>query len=318
MAGPTIVCLSANPAMDRRLRVESLTVGEVNRAKSGHGFAGGKAAHVAMSARALAANAVWIGFLGGAIGEECARQLESLGIQVAAIRTESSTRVNLEIIEDSGEITELLEPGVEPSAEERDKFLQACVRGMREEWKPAVLAISGSLPAGLKPDFYVSLIEAARTADAKVFVDTSGEALRESSKARPDFVKLNRAEAGALVGRPLTTVQEIVHAAGEIVERGTRSAAITLGSDGLIWVESKNGPVWQARPPLMKVISTVGCGDATLAAFAQVAIQGIGGEEALRLAAACGAANCVAPRPGRIEFATVQALMPRIDVQQLS
>jgi 1-phosphofructokinase family hexose kinase len=318
MAGPTIVCLSANPAMDRRLRVESLTVGEVNRAKSGHGFAGGKAAHVAMSARALAANAVWIGFLGGAIGEECARQLESLGIQVAAIRTESSTRVNLEIIEDSGEITELLEPGVEPSVEERDKFLQACVRGMREEWKPAVLAISGSLPAGLKPDFYVSLIEAARTADAKVFVDTSGEALRESSKARPDFVKLNRAEAGALVGRPLTTVQEIVHAAGEIVERGTRSAAITLGSDGLIWVESKNGPVWQARPPLMKVISTVGCGDATLAAFAQVAIQGIGGEEALRLAAACGAANCVAPRPGRIEFATVQALMPRIDVQQLS
>jgi 1-phosphofructokinase family hexose kinase len=318
MAGPTIVCLSANPAMDRRLRVESLTVGEVNRAKSGHGFAGGKAAHVAMSARALAANAVWIGFLGGAIGEECARQLESLGIQVAAIRTESSTRVNLEIIEDSGEITELLEPGVEPSVEERDKFLQACVRGMREEWKPAVLAISGSLPAGLKPDFYVSLIEAARTADAKVFVDTSGEALRESSKARPDFVKLNRAEAGALVGRPLTTVQEIVHAAGEIVERGTRSAAITLGSDGLIWVESKNGPVWQARPPLMKVISTVGCGDATLAAFAHVAIQGIGGEEALRLAAACGAANCVAPRPGRIEFATVQALMPRIDVQQLS
>ncbi len=318
MAGPTIVCVSANPAMDRRLRVESLTVGEVNRATSAHGFAGGKAAHVAMSARALAANAVWIGFLGGAIGQECVQQLESLGIQVDAIRTESSTRVNLEIIEDSGEITELLEPGAGPSVEERDKFLQACVRGMREEWKPAVLAISGSLPAGLKPDFYVSLIEAARTADAKVFVDTSGEALRESSKARPDFVKLNRAEAGALVGRPLTTVQEIVHAAGEIVERGTRSAAITLGSDGLIWVESKNGPVWQARPPLMKVISTVGCGDATLAAFAHVAIRGIGGEEALRLAAACGAANCVAPAPGRIEFATVQALMPRIDVQQLS
>jgi 1-phosphofructokinase family hexose kinase len=317
MAGPTIVCVSANPAMDRRLRVESLTAGAVNRAKGAQGFAGGKAAHVAMSARALAAKAVWIGFLGGAIGQECARQLESLGIQVAAIRTASSTRVNLEIIEDSGEVTELLEPGAEPSVEERDKFLQACVRGTREEWKPAVLVISGSLPAGLKPDFYLSLIEAARTADAKVFVDTSGEALRESSNARPDFVKINRAEAGALVGRPLTTVQEIVHAAGEIVERGTRSAAITLGSDGLIWVESKNGPVWQARPPQMKAISTVGCGDATLAGFAHDAIRGIRGADALRLAAACGAANCVAPAPGRIEFATVQALLPQIDVQQL-
>jgi 1-phosphofructokinase family hexose kinase len=237
---------------------------------------------------------------------------------VDAIRTASNTRVNLEIIEDSGEITELLEPGAEPSVEERDKFLQACVRGMSEEWKPAVLLISGSLPAGLKPDFYVSLIEAARTADAKVFVDTSGEALRESSKARPDFVKVNRAEAGALVGRPLTTVQEIVHAGGEIVARGTKSAAITLGSQGLIWVEHQNGPVWQARPPHMKVTSTVGCGDATLAGFAHAAIQGMSGGEALRLAAACGAANCVAPVPGRIELTTVQALMPQIDVQKLS
>ena len=142
-----------------------------------------------MAARALTANAVWVGFLGGAIGEECARQLESLGIQTATIRTASSTRVNLEIIDVSGRVTELLEPGAEPSAQERDNFLQACVRGMREVWKPAVLVISGSLPAGLGPDFYVSLIEAARTADARVLVDTGGEALRESSKARPDFVK---------------------------------------------------------------------------------------------------------------------------------
>jgi 1-phosphofructokinase family hexose kinase len=318
MAGRAIVCVSANPAMDRRLRVPSLTVGEVNRATSAQGYAGGKAAHVAMSARALAASAAWIGFLGGAIGEECAQQLESLGIQVAAIRTASSTRVNLEIIDQSGQVTELLEPGAEPSVEERDKLLQACVRGMREEWKPAVLVISGSLPVGLRPDFYVSLIEAARAADAKIFVDTSGEALRQSSKARPDFVKINRAEARALVGRPLTTVQEIVRGAGEVVQRGTASAAITLGSEGLIWVEHPNGPVWQARPPHMKVTSTVGCGDATLAGFAHAAIQGMSGGEALRLAAACGAANCVAPAPGRIELTTVQALMPQIDVQQLS
>lgn len=318
MANPTIVCVSANPAMDRRLRVQSLMVSEVNRALSAQGFAGGKAAHVAMAARLLTATAAWIGFLGGAVGQECAEQLGSLGIQVVAVPVAASTRVNLEIIDDSGRVTELLEPGAPPTAAERDRFLQACVQGMRDEWKPAVLVISGSLPAGLGPDFYVSLIEAARTANAKVFVDTSGEALRESVKARPDFVKVNRAEAGSLVGRPLTTVQEIVHVAGEIVERGAASAAITLGSEGLIWVESKSGPVWQARPPHMKVISTVGCGDATLAGFAYAAVRGIGGEQALRLAAACGAANCVAPAPGRIEVATVHAFAPQIEVRQLS
>ncbi len=314
----TIVCVSANPAMDRRLRVASLAIGEINRAQSAHGFAGGKAAHVAMAARALATNAVWVGFLGGPIGEECARQMTDLGIQVSSISTAASTRVNLEIIDCAGSVTEVLEPGVEPTAEERAEFLRTCIQGLREKWHEAALVISGSLPAGLGTDFYLQLIEAARAVGAKVFVDTSGDALRDSAKASPDFVKANRAEAEALVGRPLKSTEGIVRAAEEIIQSGSASAAITMGREGLIWVERKNGPVWLARPPRINVISTVGCGDATLGGFACAAVQGIAGEEALRLAAACGAANCVAAAPGRIELPTVQSLIPQIEVQQLS
>src|SRR5271169_1048207 len=318
MPRPTIVCVSANPAMDRRLFMESLAVGEINRAKSAQGLAGGKAAHVAMAARALEAQPVWVGFLGGAIGQECARQMQLLGIRVVAIPTKSGTRVNLEIIDASDRVTEILEPGMEPSAQERDEFLQTCARGVREDWQPAVMVISGSLPAGVGPDFYVSLIEAARAAGARVFVDSSGDALRASANARPDFVKVNRAEAETLAGRSLVTMQEVARAAAQIVDRGVGSAAITFGRDGLIWLERKNGPAWKALPPRMNVISAIGSGDATLGGFAHAAIQGIAGEEALRLAAACGAANCVAPAPGRIELATVRKLLPQIEIQQIN
>ena len=188
MPVPTIVCVSANPAMDRRVRVHSLSVGAVNRALSAQGFAGGKAAHVAMAARALGAAAAWVGFLGGAIGHECGRQLQALDIRVAAIPSAASTRVNLEIIDESGRVTEILEPGAAPRAEECDEFLRACVRGIREEWKPAVLVISGSLPAGLGADFYVALTEAARAANTKVFVDTGGEALPRERESAPGFL----------------------------------------------------------------------------------------------------------------------------------
>ena len=239
MPGPTIVCVSANPAMDRRLRVPSLAVGESNRAQSAQGFAGGKAAHAAMATRALGAQPVWLAFLGGAIGQECARQMKALDIHVVSVPAESGTRVNLEIIDASGRVTEILEPGAGPTPHEREEFLRACGRGLRDEWKDAVLVISGSLPPGLGPDFYVALIEAARSASARVFVDTSGEALRASTNARPDFVKVNRAEAETLAGRTLATIQEIAHAAGEIVDSGVGSAAITLGREGLIWVERK-------------------------------------------------------------------------------
>jgi 1-phosphofructokinase len=318
MPGPTIVCLSANPAMDRRLRMESLAVGEINRAHSAQGLAGGKAAHVAMATLALEARPVWVGFLGGAIGQECARQMEALGIRVVAIPTLAGTRVNLEIIDATGRVTEILEPGAEPTRLEREEFLQRCAAGVRDEWAKPVVVISGSLPAGVAADFYVALIAAARTAGARVFVDTSGEALRASSNAHPDFVKVNRAEGETLLGRPLATIEEIARAAREIVARGAESAAITLGRAGLVWMERKVGPLWKATPPPMNVISAVGSGDATLGGFAYSAAQGIAGEEALRLAAACGAANCVASAPGRIELATVRALLPQIEIERLT
>ncbi len=65
----------------------------------------------------------------------------------------SGTRVNLEIIDAAGRVTEILEPGAEPTAQEREEFLQTCAQGLRDEWKDAVLVISGSLPAGLDPIF---------------------------------------------------------------------------------------------------------------------------------------------------------------------
>jgi 1-phosphofructokinase family hexose kinase len=317
MPDATILCVSANPALDRRVHMSSFSVGGVNRASSARGFAGGKAAHVAMAARAMAAKTVWIGFLGGAIGEECAAQLESLGIAVIAVPTVSHTRVNLEIIEDSGRITEILEPGGEPTLDESHEFLLRCSEELGKINRNCLLVISGSLPSGVAPVFYAPLIEAARAGGAESLVDTSGAALRESVAAKPHFVKTNRAEAEELTGKPIKTIQEAVAAAQDIMQRGAASTAITLGAEGLIWAESRNGPVWRAQPPRLKSISTVGCGDATLAGFAQAAAQGTIGEQAIRLAAACGAANCSAPAPGRIKLAVMRSLLPEIKVQQL-
>ena len=317
MREPVILCVSANPGMDRRLRMKSLVAGSINRASSAEGFAGGKAAHVAMAAHALLAKSVWIAFLGGAIGEECVTQMESLGVRVVSMPSSAPTRVNLEIIDDSGQITEILEPGGAPAAREAQEFLQRCRREIENAGGIGLLAISGRLPSGVGPDLYVSLIETARANGLPSFIDSSGEALRLSVEAKPQFVKVNRQEAEDLIGKAVRTTPEAVSAAQEIIRRGAASVAITLGSEGLIWVEANDGPVWKAKPPQLQVVSAVGSGDATLAGFARAATLGITGEDAIRLAAACGAANCSAIAPGRIELATVKSLLPQIEVQRL-
>ena len=317
MREPVILCVSANPGMDRRLRMKSLVAGSINRASSAEGFAGGKAAHVAMAAHALLAKSVWIAFLGGAIGEECVTQMESLGVRVVSMPSSAPTRVNLEIIDDSGQITEILEPGGAPAVGEAQEFLQRCRREIENAGGIGLLAISGRLPSGVGADLYVSLIETARANGLPSFIDSSGEALRLSVEAKPQFVKVNRQEAQDLIGKAVQTAPEAVSAAQEIIRRGAAGVAITLGSEGLIWVEANDGPVWKAKPPQLQVVSAVGSGDATLAGFARAATQGITGEDAIRLAAACGAANCSAIAPGRIELATVKSLLPQIEVQRL-
>jgi 1-phosphofructokinase family hexose kinase len=317
MTQPKIVCLSANPGLDRRLRVHSLALGEVIRAQSCLALPGGKAAHVAMAARALGASAIWVGFLGGTIGEEVAAGLRKLGVEVLPVHSETSTRVNLELVEDSGRITEVLEPGGNPGRAGQDEMLRLCSQGLLDQWKGALLSISGSLPPGMPVDFYASLIDAAHAAGSKVLLDTSGDALRAGLKAKPDLVKPNRKELEAFLGRLVPDANEALAAAHELIRSGARSAAVTMGADGLVWLESEGGPAWSARPPRMNRVSTVGCGDATLAGFAFASLQGLTGEKALRLAVACGAANCLAEFEGRISADDVQSIIPKVELRRL-
>src|SRR5215813_13271953 len=53
--GTMFLCVSANPAIDKRIRMAEFRIGAVNRAKEAIPEPGGKAAHVALALRALGA-----------------------------------------------------------------------------------------------------------------------------------------------------------------------------------------------------------------------------------------------------------------------
>ena len=312
-----MVCVSANPALDRRIRLKTLELGEVNRASGVETFGGGKSAHVAMAGQALGIHPIWLGFLGGTSGEECASKLRRLSLEVVAVPSDSPTRLKLELLHDGTRITEILEPGGAPGAAALDEMPRQLEAALRNHWQGALVSLSGSLPAGTPAEFYASLIRIARSADASTFLDTSGEALARGLSAQPTLVKVNRHEAHELVQRALDSPSDAARAAREMIQRGAQSAAITLGSDGLVWLEKKEGPALLAKPPRLEAISTVGCGDTTLAGFAVAFGRGLKGAEAARFAAACGAANCLAPIPGAIQQKDVDALLPQVEITTL-
>ena len=312
-----VICVSGNPSLDRRLRIPSFDRGAVNRATSVESFPGGKAAHVAMASSALGLRPMWVGMLGGAIGEECASGLRALGIGVTSHLASSSSRLNLEIIEDSGAITEVLEPGSSPSGDEQNALLQLCESKFKNEWNAAIVAISGSLPRGSASDFYAKLITRAHAAGLKTFLDTSGEWLLAGLEAKPDFVKINAAEGQIIKTAVHPDVAWALTVARELMHRGAASAAVTLGAEGMVWC-SANGAAWSARPPKLRCVSAVGSGDCTLAGFVYAACKNVTAKDAISFAAACGAANCQAKLTARISVHDVKGLLERVSIESLS
>jgi 1-phosphofructokinase family hexose kinase len=312
------VCISPNPAIDKRLRLPRLVPGGVNRATEVHPAPGGKATHVAMVLRTLGADPLWIGFIGGASGQELLEGLREIGIRTKAVTLQQATRVNLEIIDDSTIVTEILEPGATPSEAEIASFLTACEEAFAQVKRQAIIIASGSLPPDVPQDFYATLLARAHHHGCRFFLDTSGEPLRSAIAACPDFVKPNREEAEWLTGGVITDLPSAVAAIRRLLSAGAKSAAISLGERGLVWCPGDGQTVYFAPPVALQVRSTVGSGDATVAAFAHAAAAGWAPEETLRLAAACGAANCLADSPGAARAGDIHRLQKEIRVEILS
>jgi 1-phosphofructokinase family hexose kinase len=301
------LCVSPNPAMDTRVLVKELQPGQMHRIKSSCARAGGKAAHVAMVLQTLGRTPLWIGFVGGDTGKDLVSGLEGLGIRVHACPTRQRTRVNLEIIEDDRRVTEILEPGGAPSQLEVTEFHKKCESAFAQGREQLMVIFSGSLPPGLEDGFYASLIARANSFGCRTFLDTSGEPLRLALAASPHFVKPNRQEAESLLGCSISDLSAGARALQQMISLGARSAAISMGTQGLLSCAGKGEPVHHAPAIALKPRSTVGCGDAAVAAFAHAAALGLGVEETLRLATACAAANCLAESPGEARLADIQS-----------
>ncbi len=310
---PRLLCVSANPAIDRRVVVTNFRSGAVNRASSVDPAAGGKAAHVAFAAKALGADVRWLAFLGGPEGESCRQGIAARGVTPLSVQIGARTRTNLELIDESrGEITEVLEPGPSIREEEQAEFL----RRFDDELKShPVVVVSGSLPGDVPDSFYRELITRAKNANCIAMLDSSGEALSQSLAGAPDLIKPNRDEAGALLGMQIRSIEEAVQAARSLRERGPRTVIISLGSEGAVAVGDSYA--LQARAPAVNAISTVGSGDSFLAGWAVGAASALDPEASLRLATACGTANCLAPSPGVIADTVVQQLLQQVRIDRI-
>lgn len=311
------LCVSLNPALDRRLKLDALQVGKVNRAREAKAAPGGKAAHVAMVLRTLGAEPLWLGFAGGETGAALIEGLQDMKLQVKPVGIAGSTRMNLEIIEGEERVTEVLEPGPCVTAGEIQEFQDTFDGVLAKCDGSATVIFSGSLPPGVPLDLYATLIAVGHRYRSRVILDTSGEPLKLGLKARPEFVKPNQQEAEWLSGSTIQGPRTARDVLRQILQGGAAAGAISLGAGGIVWGSGKEKKTLLARVPGQSARFSVGSGDATVAGFAFAAQQGLQPIESLRLAAACGVANCLADGPGLARAADIARLREEIHVEEI-
>ncbi|GHE00557.1 1-phosphofructokinase [Streptomyces alanosinicus] len=297
-----ILTVTPNPSLDRTYEVPSLERGEVIRATGERMDPGGKGVNVSRAVAAAGRRTIAVLPLGGAPGALVADLLDAQGIEVAPVPIAGATRSNIALAESDGVLTKINAPGPELSAAEQALLLVTVREYSRDaEW----IACCGSLPQGLAPSWYADVVTEVHAGGARIALDTSGRALLEALRARPDVVKPNAEELAEAVGRPLATVGDALKAAEEVRGMGARAVLASLGADGQLLVE--DGGAWFATARVDAVRSNVGAGDSSLAGFL---IAGGSGPEALASAVAHGAAavqlpGSVMPTPADLDPAAV-------------
>lgn len=310
-------CVSMNPAIDTQLVLDEFHIGRVNRASEAHHTPGGKAAHVAMALQGLGANPTWIGFSGGATGNELLDGLHRLQIEAVSVPAVHDTRVNLEIVDTHGAVTEILEPGGTISQSEWSEFQKTCAKRFQRTVGKKIVLISGSQPPGVPIEASAVLLKLAQSSGCLAFLDTSGSPLAEALAVGPDFVKINREEAQSVTGIVVNDPVSADQAVRKLLERGAKSAAISLGDRGIVAIQQRDEPAIDAWTAPLRAKSTVGCGDSALAGLAFAIASGLSFERSAALAVACGAANCLAPLPARIKQEDVSRFEPNVRVERI-
>lgn len=283
-----ILCVAANPSIDRLFEVERLVPGTIHRPADFVQVAGGKGLNVARAVAALGGRVQAAAVLGGHAGRWIADQLGAEGIELHAVWAAAETRSSLSVagaIEDG--LTEFYEHGFPVQDREWREFSELVLR-----LAPAAgwTTISGSLPSGAPADGYLPFVRSARVA-----LDT-----REAGvQGRPAVVKVNAEEASGLIGRAVQTVSEAADAARTLHEATGGAAIVTSGRDGAVLV-APGGEVLHGRVDVGGRYP-VGSGDAFLAGLVVALDAGAGWRDALALALGAGTANAETPGAGVLD-----------------
>jgi 1-phosphofructokinase family hexose kinase len=314
----TRLCIvSLNPAIDAEWRVDDVLWEEKNVVRQQRRWPGGKGVNVARWLKFLRAESELLIPLGGAAGREMLAGIRAQHLRAHVVRLAEETRVNVVVTTAAGRQMRFNPCGPKLTAREWREVLRVAAERLASG---SSFILSGALPRGVPTDAYGQLIRLAHLHERRTFLDCDGLALAAAVKARPFLVKPNLHELSLWTGRALRADSAIRSATVALSRHTGGWILVSLGEKGALLVNAGEKFAMSASPPRVRVLNTVGAGDALLAAAAAAVARGAEPEEWLLAGVAAGTAatQCEAGNlPSRGAVRKISALIRLVPLHRL-
>ena len=304
-----IITVTLNPAVDKVMVINDFKAGSVNRASEIMVEAGGKGINVSKTISSIGGSSKALGILAGPSGSFIEKSLGSMSIDNEFVYVDGETRTNVKISDPINSIvTDINEPGPVVGQETLDKLSKLLFNGLS---KDDLLVFTGSTPQGVDKDIYKLWIATAKAFGIRCVLDADGELLKNGVEAGPYLIKPNIHELERLYDVQANSVDEIIELAKRLLIKGTEMVVVSCGEKGAVFVTGS----WVAVVDGIKttVKSTVGAGDAMVAALSYGIHQKLEPETMIKLAVACGTATVMSygNQPSKVD---IESLIKKVKV----
>ena len=306
-----ILSICPNPSLDYTIELDFLNVGRMNRILSKRENFAGKAINVAISVKRLGGDCVLTGFMFEENGRQFLHRFKQENLPCEFVWNDGNVRVNYKIIDRKSMMTEINDKGA-PVGEDKQAELISLASRLAENADIAVM--SGSLPQGVKSDFYARLCSSIK-GDVKKIVDAEGDALIEAVKRGVYMIKPNLDELERTIGKPLDTREEMLSACKDLILMGAENVLLSLGRRGAILTNGVES--YFCKSASVAVNSTVGAGDSMVAAACLQIEKGASMPEILKNAVAGGTASVTTPGTGLVYRDKFEEILSKLTVERI-
>ncbi|WP_342471560.1 1-phosphofructokinase family hexose kinase [Metasolibacillus sp. FSL H7-0170] len=304
-----ILAVTLNIALDHYYYVPQFRAGNVHRVARQVVTAGGKGLNVARVVKQLQVDVKATGIIGGFNGQRILKLAQEDGLAHHFINLPIETRKCINIVDETGLSTELLESG--------DRLEEAYLADFIKEFPSMLKGIklvtfSGSAMVGMPKTIYKQLIAICREQNIPAILDTSGDLLKHGIEAEPILIKPNQEELGQLIGKDIASIEDVIVASKKLVNDNIKYVVVSLGEAGAL-LTMKN-QVIRAIPPKLEIVNVVGSGDSMVAALAASIMEQKSPEEMLRYSVAVSATNTLSEKTGDVDLDKMKDILPKIEI----